>query len=61
MIIYLTEQGSELTKEGRHLVVRKGEYSHTIFTHKVSQIVAIGNIKISHQALVQIFSVGVDI
>lgn len=60
MIIYLTEQGSELTKEGRHLVVRKGEYSHTIFTHKVSQIVAIGNIKISHQALVQIFSVGVD-
>lgn len=60
MIIYLTEQGSELTKEGHHLVVRKGEYSHTIFTHKVSQIVAIGNIKISHQALVQIFSVGVD-
>ena len=60
MIIYLTEQGSELTKEGHHLVVRKGEYSHTIFTHKVSQIVAIGNIKISHEALVQIFSVGVD-
>ncbi|MGI6681141.1 MAG: CRISPR-associated endonuclease Cas1 [Bdellovibrionota bacterium] len=60
MIVYLTEQGSELVKVGRNLVIKKGEYSHTIFTHAVSQIVIIGNIKITHPAIVLIFKFGID-
>ncbi len=45
MRIYITTQGSRITREGRHLLVKCGEDIHkTIFVHKVSQVLIYGNL-----------------
>ena len=36
MNIYITTQGAKITREGRHLLVKKGEDTyHTLFVDKI--------------------------
>jgi len=45
MVVYINTQGARLVKEGRHLLVKKGEATyHTLFTYKLKQIVIFGNV-----------------
>lgn len=61
MIVYVNTQGARLVKEGRHLLVKKGEATyHTLFTYKLKQIVLFGNIEITHRALAQIMRNEID-
>lgn len=60
MIVYVTNQGSEIVKEGSHLKVQKDSSVQIIFTHKTTQLVLIGNVKISHLALVQLMRFSID-
>ena len=54
MIVYVNTQGARLVKEGRHLLVKKGEATyHTLFTYKLKQIVLFGNVEITHRAMAQ--------
>ncbi len=61
MVVYIKTQGARLVKEGRHLLVKKGEDSyHTLFTYKLKQIVLFGNIELTHRALAQILRHSID-
>ena len=61
MIVYVNTQGARLVKEGRHLLVKKGEATyHTLFTYKLKQIVLFGNVEITHRALAQILRYEID-
>jgi len=61
MVVYLNTQGARLVKEGRHLLVKKGEDTyHTLFTYKLRQIVVFGNVEITHRALAQIMRYEID-
>jgi len=61
MVVYINTQGARLVKEGRHLLVKKGESTyHTLFTYKLKQIVIFGNVEITHRALAQIMRNGID-
>jgi len=61
MVVYLNTQGARLVKEGRHLLVKKGEDTyHTLFTYKLRQIVIFGNVEITHRALAQIMRYEID-
>lgn len=51
MNIYITTQGARIVKEGRHLLVKKGEDTYnTLFVEKLKQIVLFGNIDITPPA-----------
>jgi len=44
MVVYIKTQGARIIKEGRHLLVKKGEDTyHTLFTYKLRQIVILAN------------------
>jgi CRISP-associated protein Cas1 len=59
--IYITTQGSRIVKEGRHLLVKKGEDTYnTLFVEKLKQIVLFGNIDISPPARAALFRHGID-
>jgi len=61
MVVYINTQGSRLVKEGRHLLVKKGEDTyHTLFTYKLKQIVLFGNVEITHRAMAQIMRHEID-
>lgn len=61
MVVYINTQGARIVKEGRHLLVRKGEdIYHTLFTYKLNQIVIFGNVEITHRALAQILRHEID-
>lgn len=61
MIVYINTQGTRIIKEGRHLLVKKGESTyHTLFTYKLKQIVLFGNIEITHSALALILRHEID-
>ncbi len=61
MNIYITTQGSRIVKEGRHLLVKKGEDTYnTLFVEKLNQIVLFGNIDISPPARATLLRHGVD-
>jgi len=61
MVVYIKTQGARLVKEGRHLLVKKGEdIYHTLFTYKLKQIVLFGNIELTHRALAQILRHSID-
>lgn len=61
MVVYIKTQGSKIVKEGRHLLVKKGEdICHTLFTYKLSQIVIFGNVELTHRALAQIMRYEID-
>ena len=61
MIIYVKTQGARIVKEGRHLVVKKGDgIYNTLFTYKLKQLLLFGNIEITHNALCQIMRNNID-
>lgn len=61
MVIYIKTQGARIIKEGRHLLVKKGDdIYHTLFTYKLSQIVIFGNVEITHRALAQLMRHEID-
>ena len=61
MIVYVKTQGARIVKEGRHLVVKKGDgIYNTLFTYKLKQLLLFGNIEITHNALCQIMRNNID-
>jgi CRISPR-associated protein Cas1 len=61
MIVYVKTQGARIIKEGRHLLVKKGDaVYHTLFTYKLKQIVLFGIVEITHRALAQIMRNEID-
>ena len=61
MIIYIKSQGTKIIKEGRHLLVKKGNDTyHTLFTYKLNQILLFGNIEITHNALCVLMQNNID-
>lgn len=61
MIAYIKTQGARIVKEGRHLLVRKGEgIYNTLFTYKLDQLLLFGNIEITHSALIQLMWNNID-
>lgn len=52
MIVYVTRQGSRIIREGRHLLVKHEEdICHTLFIHKLDQLVICGNVTLTPPAL----------
>jgi len=48
MNIYIQTQGARIVREGRHLLVKKGEDTyHTLFVEKLRQVVLFGNVEIT--------------
>ncbi|MDR3631425.1 MAG: CRISPR-associated endonuclease Cas1 [Desulfocapsaceae bacterium] len=61
MNIYIQTQGARLIREGRHLLVKKGEDTyHTLFVEKLEQVVIFGNIDITPAARAHLLRHGVD-
>ncbi|MDO8723667.1 MAG: CRISPR-associated endonuclease Cas1 [Syntrophales bacterium] len=61
MVVYIKTQGARIIKEGRHLLVKKGEATcNTLFTYKLRQIVIFGNVEITHRALAQLMYNEID-
>ena len=61
MIVYIKTQGARIVKEGRHLLVKKGDgVYNTLFTYKLKQLLLFGNIEITHNALCQLMRNNID-
>ena len=61
MRIYVTTQGSSIVREGGHLLVRCGkDIHHTIFLHKVKQLVLCGNVSLTPSARNALFRNSID-
>ena len=61
MVVYVKTQGARIVKEGRHLLVKKGDATyHTLFTYKLRQLLLFGNIEITHSALIQLMRKNID-
>jgi len=61
MVVYVKSQGSRIVKEGKHLLVKKGDATyHTLFTYKLRQLLLFGNIEITHSALCQLMRNNID-
>jgi CRISPR-associated protein Cas1 len=61
MVVYVKTQGSRIVKEGRHLLVKKGDATyHTLFTYKLRQLLLFGNIEITHSAMNQLMRYNID-
>ena len=61
MIVYVKTQGARVIKEGRHLLVKKGDgIYNTLFTYKLDQLLLFGNIEITHNALCQLMRNNID-
>jgi CRISP-associated protein Cas1 len=61
MIVHVTTQGARIVREGRHLLVRKdNDTYHTLFIHRLEQLVLYGNVSITTQAMTMLLHQGVD-
>ncbi len=61
MVIYIRTQGAKIIKEGRHLLVKKGDSIYnTLFTYKLKQIVIFGSVEITHRAFIQLMRNNID-
>ena len=61
MVVYVTTQGSRINRRGRHLVVNKnGDVLHTLFVHKLEQLVLCGNVALTPPALRLLLVQGID-
>ena len=61
MVVYIRTQGAKIVKEGRHLLVKKGDSTYnTLFTYKLNQLVIFGNVEITHRAFVQLMRHNID-
>jgi len=60
-ILYVTEQGAVVTKQGNRLVVEKrGQPVHWVHAFKVEQLVLLGRVSLSPGALAFILQEGID-
>jgi CRISPR-associated protein Cas1 len=51
MNIYINTQGARIMREGRHLLVKKGEDTyHTLFVEKLNQLMLFGNVALTPAA-----------
>ena len=61
MIVYVSTQGAKVVREGRHLLVRKeGDIYHTLFIHRLEQLVLMGNVSVTPQAMKLLLWEGID-
>ncbi len=61
MNIYIRTQGARIVREGRHLLVKKGEDTyHTLFVGKLRQVVLCGNIDLTPAALRMLLKNNID-
>jgi len=61
MNIYVTTQGARIIREGRHLLVKKGEDTyHTLFVEKIRQLMLFGNVALTSAACSHLFRHNVD-
>ncbi len=61
MRIYITTQGSRIIKEGRHLLVKKGDDTyHTLFVDKIEQLLLFGNVEFTAPARSLLLRAGID-
>ncbi len=61
MNIYITTQGARIIREGRHLLVKKGEDTyHTLFVEKIRQLMVFGNVALTPAARSLLFHHHVD-
>jgi len=61
MIVYVKTQGAKIIREGRHLLVKKGEdVYNTLFTYKLDQMLLFGNIEITHPAISALMKNNID-
>lgn len=61
MVVYVKTQGARIIKEGKHLLVKKGDaIFHTLFTYKLKQLLLFGNIEITHSAMNQLMRKNID-
>jgi CRISP-associated protein Cas1 len=61
MVIYVRTQGARIIKEGKHLLVKKGDATyHTLFTYKLKQLLLFGNIAVTHNAMIQLMRNSID-
>ncbi len=61
MVVYVKTQGARIIKEGKHLLVKKGNATyHTLFTYKLKQLLLFGNIDITHNAMCQLMKNNID-
>jgi CRISP-associated protein Cas1 len=59
--LYVIEQGAEVTKQGNRLVVRKfGAELESVPAFKVEQLILMGNIQITSQAIKFLLTEGID-
>jgi len=59
--LYVIEQGAEVTKQGNRLVVRKfGTELESVPAFKVEQLILMGNIQITSQAIKFLLTEGID-
>ncbi len=60
-IMYVTEQGSSLTKQGNRLVVAKRSQTlHWVHAFKVNQVVLLGNVSLSPGVVAFLLQEGID-
>ena len=61
MIVYINTQGARIVREGRHLIVKKeNDTYHTLFTYKLEQLIIMGNVIITPQALKLLLRENID-
>ncbi len=61
MIVYVQTQGAKIVREGRHLIVRKdNDIYHTLFIYKLEQLIIMGNVIITPQALKLLLQENID-
>ena len=62
MNVYINTQGAKIIREGRHLLVKKGDgVYHTLFTYKLKQLLIFGNIEVTHPAMCQLMKNNIDV
>jgi len=61
MIVYVSTQGARIVREGRHLIVKKeNDTYHTLFIYKLEQLIIMGNVVITPQALKLLLRENID-
>ncbi len=61
MIVYVTTQGARIVREGQRLLVKKDtDTYHTLFIHKLEQLILVGHVAITPQALRLLLRENVD-
>jgi len=61
MVVYVKTQGAHIAREGRHLIVKKdGDIYHTLFTYRLQQLVIMGNVTVTPQAMKLLLRESID-